>query len=56
MMLAIIHVAGGHTSEMLRLTEKLSEILYSPRIYVHADTDKLSAHKATQAEGESNPY
>ncbi|KAG8511051.1 UDP-N-acetylglucosamine transferase subunit ALG14 [Galemys pyrenaicus] len=35
---------GGHTTEILRLLEKLSDA-YSPRYYVIADTDKMSEQK-----------
>ena len=35
---------GGHTTEILRLMGSLSDA-YSPRIYILADTDKLSEEK-----------
>lgn len=48
--------SGGHTTEMLRLIGDLNERLYSPRIYVYSDTDKLSQVKATQAEGRRKDF
>nr|KAF6412645.1 ALG14 UDP-N-acetylglucosaminyltransferase subunit [Molossus molossus] len=36
--------SGGHTTELLRLLEHLSSA-YSPRHYVIADTDDISARK-----------
>ncbi|XP_003744308.1 UDP-N-acetylglucosamine transferase subunit ALG14 homolog [Galendromus occidentalis] len=52
----IVLGSGGHTSEMLRLIEGVSKLLYTPRIYVHADTDKLSSFKVTQAEGRRKDF
>ncbi|XP_038397197.1 UDP-N-acetylglucosamine transferase subunit ALG14 isoform X2 [Canis lupus baileyi] len=40
---------GGHTTEILRLLEKLSNA-YSPRHYIIADTDEMSAHKINSFE------
>ncbi|XP_033636754.1 UDP-N-acetylglucosamine transferase subunit ALG14 homolog [Asterias rubens] len=40
----IITGSGGHTTEILRLMGSLSDA-YSPRIYILADTDKLSEEK-----------
>lgn len=44
--LSVVVVAGsgGHTTEILRLLESLSDA-YSPRHYILADTDKMSAMK-----------
>jgi len=41
--------SGGHTTEMLRLLGSLS-VYYQPRIYVLAETDKMSAEKITSFE------
>ena len=35
---------GGHTTEMMRLVGSLSSY-YQPRIYIVAETDKMSAEK-----------
>lgn len=42
--LLVVAGSGGHTTEILRLLETLSDA-YSPRHYVIADTDEMSAHK-----------
>ncbi|XP_008056149.1 UDP-N-acetylglucosamine transferase subunit ALG14 homolog, partial [Carlito syrichta] len=49
--LSILVVAGsgGHTTEILRLLGSLSAA-YSPRHYVMADTDEMSAHKISSFE------
>lgn len=49
--LSLLAVAGsgGHTTELLRLLESLSDA-YSPRHYVVADTDEMSAHKIRSSE------
>ncbi|XP_021545910.1 UDP-N-acetylglucosamine transferase subunit ALG14 homolog [Neomonachus schauinslandi] len=49
--LSILVVAGsgGHTTEILRLLENLSNA-YSPRHYIIADTDEMSAHKINSFE------
>ncbi|GBN55777.1 UDP-N-acetylglucosamine transferase subunit ALG14 [Araneus ventricosus] len=44
--------SGGHTFEMFRLIQKLSE-KFRPRIYVIADTDSLSEQKAKSFEESS---
>lgn len=41
--------SGGHTTEMIRLLGSLS-VYYQPRIYVLAETDKMSAEKITSFE------
>ena len=40
---------GGHTAEMVRLVKSLGK-QYTPRTYVVAETDKLSADKVTKLE------
>ncbi|MXQ79682.1 hypothetical protein E5288_WYG007192 [Bos mutus] len=40
---------GGHTTEILRLLENLSNA-YSPRHYIVADTDEMSTHKINSFE------
>ncbi|XP_058992038.1 UDP-N-acetylglucosamine transferase subunit ALG14 homolog isoform X2 [Mustela lutreola] len=42
--LLVVAGSGGHTTEILRLLENLSNA-YSPRHYIIADTDEMSAHK-----------
>ena len=39
----IILGSGGHTAEMLRLVRGMDPALYSPRVYVKASTDTISA-------------
>ena len=39
-----IYFVGGHTTEILKLVSSLSEA-YTPRQYVVAETDKMSAEK-----------
>ncbi|XP_037682511.1 UDP-N-acetylglucosamine transferase subunit ALG14 homolog [Choloepus didactylus] len=40
----VVAGSGGHTTEILRLLGNLSSA-YSPRHYIFADTDEMSAHK-----------
>ncbi|XP_042636244.1 UDP-N-acetylglucosamine transferase subunit ALG14 homolog [Orycteropus afer afer] len=40
----VVAGSGGHTTEILRLLGSLSNA-YSPRHYILADTDEMSAHK-----------
>nr|XP_058912932.1 UDP-N-acetylglucosamine transferase subunit ALG14 homolog isoform X3 [Kogia breviceps] len=47
--LLVVAGSGGHTTEILRLLEKLSDA-YSPRHYIIADTDEMSAHKINSFE------
>eukprot|EP00878_Enallax_costatus_P031847 GHUV01034902.1.p1 GENE.GHUV01034902.1~~GHUV01034902.1.p1 ORF type:complete len:129 (+),score=13.99 GHUV01034902.1:265-651(+) len=42
--------AGGHTAEMLMLVEGLDKAYYSPRVYVAAETDAMSAKRALTRE------
>ncbi|XP_023414161.1 UDP-N-acetylglucosamine transferase subunit ALG14 homolog isoform X2 [Loxodonta africana] len=42
--LLVVAGSGGHTTEILRLLGNLSNA-YSPRHYIFADTDEMSAHK-----------
>lgn len=46
----IILGSGGHTAEMLRIVKHLNIKNYSPRVYIHARTDKLSAEKVRELE------
>lgn len=48
--LMIVLGSGGHTFEMLKLVENVSPGAYSPRIYVTATSDAMSAEKARQLE------
>lgn len=48
--LMIVLGSGGHTFEMLKLVENISPGAYSPRIYVTATSDTMSAEKAKQLE------
>ncbi|XP_013371935.1 PREDICTED: UDP-N-acetylglucosamine transferase subunit ALG14 homolog isoform X5 [Chinchilla lanigera] len=47
--LLVVAGSGGHTTEILRLLGSLSSA-YSPRHYVIADTDKMSADKINSFE------
>ncbi|XP_046941742.1 UDP-N-acetylglucosamine transferase subunit ALG14 homolog [Lynx rufus] len=47
--LLVVAGSGGHTTEILRLLEHLSNA-YSPRHYIIADTDEMSAHKINSFE------
>lgn len=42
--------SGGHTVEMLKMVAALNPKKYSPRIYVVADTDKISNIKLLEVE------
>lgn len=52
----IILGSGGHTTEMLRIVKNLNFNKYKPRIYVHADSDKMSIVKLEEIEGNSDDY
>ncbi|KAL0130443.1 hypothetical protein PUN28_002249 [Cardiocondyla obscurior] len=52
----IILGSGGHTAEMLRIVKHLNIKNYSPRIYIHAQTDKLSVEKVKDLEGSNRDY
>ena len=41
---------GGHTAEMLMLVEGMDKAFYSPRVYVVAETDAMSAKRALTRE------
>lgn len=41
---------GGHTAEMLTLVEGIDKAFYSPRVYVAAETDAMSAKRALSRE------
>lgn len=47
--LLVVAGSGGHTTEILRLLENLSNA-YSPRHYIIADTDEMSARKINSFE------
>ncbi|XP_055259752.1 UDP-N-acetylglucosamine transferase subunit ALG14 homolog [Moschus berezovskii] len=47
--LLVVAGSGGHTTEILRLLESLSNA-YSPRHYIVADTDEMSTHKINSFE------
>nr|XP_006822049.1 PREDICTED: UDP-N-acetylglucosamine transferase subunit ALG14 homolog [Saccoglossus kowalevskii] len=49
----VIMGSGGHTTEMLRLLSGMSN-MYSPRVYIIADTDKMSQEKVFRFEQEKN--
>ncbi|KAJ8376099.1 hypothetical protein SKAU_G00066790 [Synaphobranchus kaupii] len=51
--LLVVAGSGGHTTEVLRLVESLSQA-YSPRHYVIADTDKMSEDKIRTLETSKN--
>lgn len=42
--------SGGHTVEMLKMVAALDPKKYNPRIYVMADTDKISNKKLSEVE------
>lgn len=52
----IILGSGGHTAEMLRIVKHLDIKNYTPRVYIHAQTDKLSAEKVRDLEGDNKDY
>lgn len=52
----IILGSGGHTAEMIRILKYLSFENYSPRIYVHADTDVMSIEKVKDLEKNNTDY
>lgn len=52
----IILGSGGHTAEMLRIVKHLDVKNYSPRVYIYAQTDKLSAEKVKDLEYDNKDY
>ncbi|XP_015440320.1 PREDICTED: UDP-N-acetylglucosamine transferase subunit ALG14 homolog, partial [Dufourea novaeangliae] len=52
----IILGSGGHTAEMIRILNCLNFKNYSPRIYVHADTDVMSKEKVKDLEKDNTDY
>ncbi|CAK9820560.1 UDP-N-acetylglucosamine transferase subunit ALG14 homolog [Anthophora plagiata] len=52
----IILGSGGHTAEMIRILVYLNFKNYSPRIYVHADTDLMSMEKVKNLEKDNTDY
>ena len=52
----IVLGSGGHTAEMLRIIRNLNFDRYSPRIYIHARSDNLSAEKVKELERDNKDY
>ncbi|XP_076239960.1 ALG14, UDP-N-acetylglucosaminyltransferase subunit [Calliopsis andreniformis] len=52
----IILGSGGHTGEMIRILEYLNFQNYSPRIYIHAETDIMSIQKVKYLEKNNTDY
>lgn len=52
----IILGSGGHTTEILRIVAKMKSDRYSPRIYIRASTDTISAAKVKELEGQATDY
>lgn len=48
--------SGGHTTEILRIVKNLNFNLYTPRIYIHAQTDNLSAKKIKELEVDNKDF
>lgn len=48
--LKLIDGLGGHSTEMVRLVEKLDPTRYRPQCYVVANTDKWSRNKVIHSE------
>lgn len=48
--------SGGHTAEMLRIVQRLDKSHYSPRLYVYACTDVISADKVKEIEVNNQDY
>jgi hypothetical protein len=42
--------AGGHTTEMLRLISGLDHAMFSPRVYVVSQADKMSENRCIESE------
>ena len=51
LIIILCFLKGGHTTEMMRLLGSLSSY-YQPRIYIVAETDKMSVEKITTFEQE----
>ncbi|XP_078037359.1 ALG14, UDP-N-acetylglucosaminyltransferase subunit [Augochlora pura] len=52
----IVLGSGGHTAEMIRILRYLEFKNFSPRIYVHADTDVISVEKVQDLEKDNTDY
>ncbi|KAL5276797.1 ALG14 family protein [Megaselia abdita] len=52
----IVLGSGGHTAEMMVVLNNLNKAFYSPRLYVVANTDKLSKEKVKQFEDSSSDH
>lgn len=52
----IILGSGGHTAEMLQIISHLNFKNYSPRVYIYAQTDKLSSEKIKDMENGNKDY
>lgn len=48
--------SGGHTTEMLHLSQTLDPTRYTPRIYLVAKSDTTSTAKVKEAEGSNSDY
>lgn len=52
----IILGSGGHTTEMLRLVKHLNFDFYTPRIYIHSQTDSLSLKRVKELEANNKDF
>lgn len=52
----IVLGSGGHTAEMMLVVKNLRREVYSPRLYVVANTDKMSKDKVEQFEKSSSDH
>lgn len=50
----IILGSGGHTTEMLKIINNLNFKIYTPRIYVHAQSDEISFKKIIDIDDDKN--
>lgn len=52
----IVLGSGGHTAEMMLMVKNLRTEVYSPRLYVVANTDKMSKEKVKEFEKSSSDH
>lgn len=52
----IVLGSGGHTTEILRIVQRLNHEKYSPRIYIKAKTDVISSNKVKEIEKSHKNY
>lgn len=52
----IVLGSGGHTAEMMLIVNNLPKAMYSPRLYVIANTDTISKTKVQQFEESSSDH